>query len=252
MTDVSGKRVVVVGGAGGIGAACTDWLLTAGARVCVIDRSLGPASSGFEASAEADVTDGVAIDEAIRRCTDVMGGLDGAVNAAGVAGATRPLATYDPEEWSRVLGVNLTGTFHCLRSQLSIMVAAGGGSIVNITSVLAMAGQAGAAAYVASKHGVAGLTATAALDHAADGLRVNAVAPGFVDTPMLRAQRDEAARRALGVRHPMGRLVAGVEVAAAVGFLLSDDSSFVTGETLHVDGGLSAVLGGSSQVEPGE
>ncbi len=173
----------------------------------------------------------------IAAALDAWGRLDVAFNNAGVAPAEAlPLAAIPPEEWARVLGVNLTGVFLCLRHEIPAMAAGGGGAIVNTASIAGRIGLPKAGAYVAAKHGVIGLTRAAALDHAADGVRVNAVCPGYVETP-LAARGIERRREAILARVPLGRLGTVEEIADAVTWLCTEEARFVTGEALAVDGG---------------
>jgi NAD(P)-dependent dehydrogenase (short-subunit alcohol dehydrogenase family) len=161
------------------------------------------------------------------------------VKCAGIGQLPQPLHEVDDETWSRVQSVNLDGMFRCLRAELAVMVRLGGGSIVNVASILGMVGSAGASAYVASKHGVVGLTRAAALDYGAAGIRINAVVPGYVDTPLL----DDAAPddlRQLATQHALGRIGRAEEIAEVIGFLVSAKASFMTGAIVAVDGGYTA------------
>ena len=167
------------------------------------------------------------------------GGLNLAVNNAGIGGASRDTADYPLEEWHRVLGVNLHGVFYSMKYEIAAMLAGGGGAIVNMASILGSNGWAGAAAYVAAKHALVGMTKSAALEYSARGLRINAVGPGFIDTPLLQSM-DERAHAGLVALHPAGRLGTAEEVAALTCFLLSDKASFITGSYHLVDGGYSA------------
>ncbi len=170
-----------------------------------------------------------------------FGRLDIAVNNAGVAGLGAPTASYPIAEWQRTIDIDLSGVFYGLRAQLPVMIEQGGGSIVVISSILGAVGFAAAPAYTASKHGLVGLVRAAALDHSAQGVRINAVGPAFIDTPMISSimQQPEIASTVLG-RHPIGRIGKPEEVASVVTFLTSDDSSFITGSYIPVDGGYLA------------
>jgi NAD(P)-dependent dehydrogenase (short-subunit alcohol dehydrogenase family) len=150
------------------------------------------------------------------------------------------LHEYSDADWSRVLGVNLDGLFRCLRAELRAMLAGSGGSVVNISSVTGHVGHPGAAAYSTSKHAVEGLTRSAALEYAGDGIRVNAVVPGFIGTELLHSRRTDAEVAALAALHPVARLGTSEEVAAVATFLLTDAASFVTGSSHAVDGGFLA------------
>ncbi len=174
-----------------------------------------------------------------------FGRLDIAFNNAGISGAfsngSSLAADYPLETWQRVIEVNLTGVWLCLKYEIPAMLAAGGGAIVNNASILGLVATSGAPAYVAAKHGVVGLTRAAALDYAQAGIRINAVCPGFIATPMIaRIQEDEATRQLIAARHAMNRLGQPEEIAGAVLWLCSPSASFVTGQAIPVDGGYTS------------
>ncbi len=175
-------------------------------------------------------------DKAVSR----FGALHIAVNNAGISGPSAPTGEYPVEGWDRVIGVNLSGVFYGMRFQIPAMTASGGGSIVNLTSILGKVGFRNAPAYVAAKHGVIGLTESAAIEYAQQGVRVNAVGPGFIRTPLLDKNLDEDALKTIAGMHPMNRLGDPVEVAEMVLWLASDRASFVTGAFFAVDGGYLA------------
>ncbi len=178
------------------------------------------------------------MDDAIDAALEEFGALQLAVNSAGVGGSGTLLADCDIKEWHYVLDVDLNGVFYCMRRQIPAMVAAGGGSIVNISSLAGERACERMGPYVAAKHALLGLTRTAALEYAAAGVRVNAVAPGPVETPLL-SWLDDATRDAWAGAHPLGRLGSTSDVAAVCAFLLSDRASMISGVHHLVDGGLS-------------
>ncbi|MEU3655315.1 SDR family NAD(P)-dependent oxidoreductase [Streptomyces sp. NPDC032161] len=246
--EFAGRTAFVTGGASGIGLALARRLAAGGASVVVADHdeagareaAADLANAGAEAAAVAvDVTDPASVEAGVRFAVDTFGALHLAVNNAGIAGPSGPTGQYAVEDWNRVVAANLSGVFYCLRHELPAIVEAGGGAVVNMSSILGTNGFAGSPAYVAAKHGVVGLTKTAALEYAARNVRINAVGPGFIDTPLLR-DADAAAREHLISLHPAGRLGTAEEVAELAAFLLSDRASFVHGSYHLVDGGYSA------------
>lgn len=243
---LEGRHIMITGAASGIGLAAARLFAEYGAALMLVDRAdaVREVAEGLPGahSAIADIVDPVAMAEVVASFPD----LDGAFNNAGIEGnkgAMTPLIDYPDAEFQAVMAVNVQGLWNCLKAQLPALQANGGGAIVNNSSVLGWLGAAGMSAYAASKHAVIGLTRSVALEAAPLGIRVNAVLPGAVATPMLiergfRANPDFAAQAATA--HPMGRLASPLEVAEAAAWLLSDKASFVTGHTLAVDGGLSA------------
>ena len=242
----AGKTALVTGGASGIGRATAIRLAVEGATVWIADRQAPAAGDPVGRAARflpLDVTDAAAVERAVAGIVAEAGALDVVVNAAGIATAGTAQGTTIAD-WARVIDVNLTGTFTVGGSAMRAM-AGRGGAIVNIASDAGLVGQAGQAAYCASKGGVVQLTRAAALDGAKDAIRVNCVCPCFVETPLVRqwlaAQPDPAAARAAAeADQPIGRMGEPHEIAAAIAFLASHEANFVTGIALAVDGGTTA------------
>ena len=243
-----GKTALVTGAGSGIGEAIALALASAGAKVAVqdiaADKAKGVAAritaTGGKALALAgDVSDAAVVEGLVTQTAAWGGGLHLLVNNAGIGGPSAPTGEYPLDGWDKVIGVNLNGVFYGLRFGIPAMLASGGGAIVNIASILGTVGFAGAPAYVAAKHAVVGLTKNAAMEYATQGIRVNAIGPAFIDTPLL-AGFDQAAREWLISLHPAGRMGSSEEVAALTLFLLSEHASFITGSYHLVDGGYTA------------
>lgn len=246
--EFDGKVALVTGAASGIGAAVARLLGARGARVVVADLNGAGAAEVAQAIAAAGgkaaphvVDMGVPdqVEAMVRFAEERFGALHLAVNNAGISGGAHPTAEYPLDTWAKVIDINLNSVFWSMRAEIPAMRRAGGGAIVNMASILGQVGFAGAPAYVAAKHGVVGLTKAAALDHAAEGIRVTAVGPAFIDTPLL-ADMDRAAYDQLIALHPAGRLGRAEEVAEVTAFLLSDRASFTNGGYYPVDGGYLA------------
>jgi NAD(P)-dependent dehydrogenase (short-subunit alcohol dehydrogenase family) len=243
-----GKTAIVTGAGSGIGAAIAHALAASGAVVFVSDLDGAKAGAVAEAigtaggqahAATTDVADAAAVEALIARAEAKTGALHLLVNNAGIGGPLAPVGDYPLDGWRQVMAVNLDGVFFGMRFAIPAMIRAGGGAIVNMASILGSVGFAGASAYTATKHALLGLTRAAALDHSKDGIRVNAVGPAFINTPLLD-NLPEGAKDQLIAVHPVGRLGEPDEVAALTLFLLSDRASFITGSYHLVDGGYTA------------
>lgn len=243
--DLTDKVAAVTGGSRGIGKCICQQLGQAGAEIIVLDideKTLNETvkeltDAGFKASGHVlDVSDPKAVDACADRIYEENGRIDILVNNAGITRDNLLLRMSD-EEWNLVQKVNLTGTFNLTRAVGRIMLSQRSGSIVNIASVAGVAGNYGQANYSASKAGVIGLTKTAAREFAKRGIRVNAVAPGFIETDMTDVLPDKVKQNVLDVT-PLKRYGQPEEVARAVCFLAGDDAAFITGQVLHVDGGM--------------
>ena len=255
--EFSGKVALVTGGAMGIGAAVAELLAERGAVVAIVDRSVERASelasrltaNGPRAIAiAADVSRTADVAAAVARTVEAFGGIDIVSNNAGIQ-RYGTVETTTEAEWDEVIDVNLKSVYLVCHHAIAHLKARRG-AIVNMASVQAFATQRAVAAYTTGKHALIGLTRSMALDFAADGVRVNAVAPGSVDTPMLRwavslDKNPEALMRTVRGMHPLGRIAEPREIAEAVAFLASSRASFVTGSTLVVDGGLLLPISGA-------
>jgi len=249
---LEGKTALVTGGGSGIGRAASLAYSREGARVVVVDVNVEGGEetvqrikeSGGEAIlVHADVSSNAGTQAMVAETVERFGRLDCAFNNAGISGGRdRNLtADYTQDDWDRVIGVNLTGVWLSMKAEIPQMLAQGGGAIVNTASIMGLIATPGSVAYMAAKHGVVGLTKAAALEYAKDNLRVNAVCPGYIDTPLLQPLfANEDRKEQVVSRHPVGRLGQPEEIAEAVIWLSSDAASFVTGHSMAVDGGYVA------------
>ena len=257
-----GKSTIVTGGALGIGGATSELLAERGASVAIFDWNEEAGNetcdkivnSGGKAIFEkVNVADRDAVERATERAVKTFGRLDSLIVSAGIQRYGTAVNTPD-EQWDEVMGVNLRGAWNASRAAIPHLLEGGGGTIVNVSSVQALASQQNVLAYTVSKHGLIGLTRSIAMDFAKQNIRANAVCPGTVDTPMLQwaASLDpdpKSVYEACRQMHPLGRIATAREIAEVVAFLAHSSSSFVTGAVWTVDGGLLTQIGGSPKTE---
>ncbi len=251
---LEGKVAIVTGAASGIGQTTAEALASRGATVVVSDVNdkLGESVAedinerGGEALfVHADVSKNEDMEALVEETLEAFGTLDLAVNNAGIEGELAPTVEYDEASWDKVVDINLKGVFLGLKHQIPAMIDNGGGAIVNTASILGLVAFPTTPAYTASKHGVVGLTKTAALELAEEGVRVNAVCPGFIETPMVlergvKAGEDPEVYEEIEEMHPMHRLGKPDEIANMIAWLCTDEASFATGQTFTIDGGYTA------------
>jgi len=243
------QKVALISGAGsGIGRAMATLYAAEGAKVVVadIDEKKGEETvklikdaGGSALFVKANSASPEDNQSAVNRAVQEFGALHIAVNNAGIGGPIGPTGEYPIDGWQKVIDINLSGVFYGLRYQIPAILNAGGGSIINVASILGQAGTKGSSAYVAAKHGVVGLTKSAALEYAQQNIRINSIGPGYIRTPLLDQLDDETMQALVGL-HPIGRLGEAEEVANLALFLSSDKASFITGAYYPVDGGYLA------------
>ena len=249
--DLSGKTVIVTGGASGIGEAAAVLYANQGCQVVISDLNEEKGNKlaeqikqagGKAIFVRADVSNPADCKELVRKTVENFGSVDIAFNNAGIGGENNPVADMSIESWDKTIAVNLSSVFYCMKYEIQQMQKLGKGSIVNNSSILGQVGFANAGAYVAAKHGVVGLTKNAALEYSSKNIRINAIGPGFINTPLLsEAGMDENAKQTFLVPlHPIGRLGEPAEVAELAVWLSSDKASFITGSYYAVDGGYLA------------
>jgi NAD(P)-dependent dehydrogenase (short-subunit alcohol dehydrogenase family) len=248
--SMDGKVALVTGAGSGIGRATALAFAREGARVVVSDVTdavdetvrLIQESGGEAMIARADVSKPEQVEAMVKAAVDAYGRLDYAFNNAGIGGLAAPAADYTIDAWDKVISVNLTGVWLCMKYEIQQMLKQGGGVIVNNASILGLVGYRAAPAYVTAKHGVVGLTKAAALDYAQSGIRVNAVCPGFIHTPLVDKgfEDNPEIETMLESMHPVGRMGESEEISGVVVFLCSEAASFITGQPITVDGGYVA------------
>lgn len=250
--DFSGQVALITGGSTGIGRATALAFAKAGAQVAIADVNEAAANEtvslirnqqGEAIFIRTDVSQSADVQHMVKVVMETFGRLDCAFNNAGIAGqAAAPVHELPEEQWHRVIAVNLTGVWLCMKYEIPAMLQGGGGAIVNTSSVLGLVAAPGMSPYVAAKHGVVGITREAGLSYAAHGIRVNCVNPGYIRTAMTTESTALPAdyMERLAAKQPIGRMADPAEVAAAVLFLCSAEASFVTATTFAVDGGLTA------------
>ncbi len=253
MNKLENKTVFITGGLSGIGKACAIAAAKQGANIAVADMKSDNSEKALQEIKnenptaifiECDVSKFDQVQQAIAKTVSAFKTLDVALNNAGIGGEPNKVGDMTEQAWLKVIGVNLNGVFNCMKHELTQMAKQKSGVIVNMSSILGKVGFASSSHYVAAKHGVIGLTQTAALEYAPEGIRINAICPGFIDTPLLVkggiSENSDVKQHIIDL-HPMKRLGKADEIANGFIFLASDDSSFVSGTTLEIDGGYLAI-----------
>lgn len=252
MRKLENKTVFITGGLSGIGKACAIAAAKEGANIVVADMKSDNSEEALQKIInenpkaifiECDVSKFDQVQSAIKKTISVFKTLDVALNNAGIGGEPNKVGDMTEQAWLKVISVNLNGVFNCMKHELEQMAEQKSGVIVNISSILGKVGFATSAHYVAAKHGVIGLTQTAALEYSSEGIRINAICPGFIETPLLKkggiSDNADVLQQIIDL-HPMKRLGRSEEIAKGFIFLASDDSTFVSGTSLEIDGGYLA------------
>ncbi len=249
MKTLENKVAIITGAGSGIGKSTALLFAKEGAKVVVTDINEEHGNSvvkeieaygGDAIFIKADTSKAEDSEMTVKKTIEKFGQLDIAVNNAGISGPTEPIGEYSIEAWDKVISINLSGVFYGMRYQIPEMQKAGKGSIINVASILGQVGFANSSAYAAAKHGVVGLTKTAGLEYGKSGVRVNAVGPAFIETPLVKDSLSEDAYNSLAEMHSMGRLGQPNEVAELFLWLASDKASFATGAYYPIDGGYLA------------
>jgi NAD(P)-dependent dehydrogenase (short-subunit alcohol dehydrogenase family) len=252
MKKLENKTVFITGGLSGIGKACAIAAAKEGANIVIADLKSDTANKTMEEIKrenskalfiECDVSVYKQVECAIQKVISTFSSVDVALNNAGIGGDANKVGDMSEEAWLKVINVNLNGVFNCMKHELTQMLKQKKGVIVNMSSILGKVGFANSSHYVAAKHGIIGLTQSAALEYATEGIRINAICPGFIETPLLTnagiVENSDLQKYIIGL-HPMKRLGKSEEVASGFIFLSSEESSFVTGTTIEIDGGFLA------------
>lgn len=252
MKKLENKTVFVTGGLSGIGKACAVAAAKEGANIVIADLKSDVVDKTMEeiklenskaVFIECDVSVYKQVESTIQQAISIFSSIDVALNNAGIGGESNKVGDMNEESWLKVISVNLNGIFNCMKHELTQMTKQKHGVIVNMSSILGKVGFANSSHYVAAKHGIIGLTQTAALEYAIEGIRINAICPGFIETPLLTnagiSENSDLQKYIIGL-HPIKRLGKSEEIASGFIFLASDDSSFMTGASIEIDGGFLA------------
>lgn len=252
MKKLENKTVFITGGLSGIGKACAVAAAKEGANVVIADLKSERAENTIEEIKkynsraifiDCDVSNYKQVESAIQKTINTFSSVDVALNNAGIGGEANKVGDMSEEAWLKVINVNLNGIFYCMKHELIQMSKQKKGAIINMSSILGKVGFANSSHYVATKHGIIGLTRSAALEYAAEGIRINAICPGFIETPLLTnagITENSDLQKYIVALHPMKRLGKSEEIASGFIFLASDDGTFVTGTCLEIDGGYLA------------